>query len=384
MTKRSSGRRHVAHRARAHRQAHPGAEVSDKMASEHGQLDSRKFHVHPLVRRQFFLAFPIRLLELVERHVRPHPWDDEAQRLEFHAAFLCRESPDIVGFWDGAPLSYVGLGPLEALKSVSPADAEKLGWNWNEQEIKHRLRIAKTRLSYFVNVARGYSGWLVTNRDFQNEQLVLLRQRSAEIRQNGIRGVGQIISSADSGQLLRAREQTGDHSKPFIQAVRQFLVRWRLNELAAPNLPVPATPVMAGMFPLSISNQLMDMGGVFHIPDTYPIPSRDELRDMLDEALHYSSEAPHLEEWRTIVRASNPAKNKIARFARVRQIYHYWALLHDRYADGLAGKGARLHEVFTNFFEIDIETVRRDLRFIGERLGAGWEASACFRLEADK
>jgi hypothetical protein len=171
-----------------------------------------------------------------------------------------------------------------------------------------------------------------------------------------------------------------DHGFAFATAVRAFLVRWRLNELTGPNLPAPAKPLMAGMFPLTVSRQLMDMGGVFHLPDTYPIPSRDELRAMLDEALHSGEEVPHLAGWREIISARNPARNRIDRFARVRQLYHFWALLHHRYADRLVGRIEALQTVFAEYLNVSLDTIRGDLRLIGERLGAGWERSGPFHL----
>lgn len=46
-------------------------------------------------------------------------------------------------------------------------------------------------------------------------------------------------------------------------------------------LPVPMKPMLGGSFPMAVLQQLMDAGGLFNIPDIFPLPSRDELRAMM-------------------------------------------------------------------------------------------------------
>lgn len=354
---------------------HDGAERRQQFVYIHDDFAS-----HPWVSEQFFLAVPRRLLEFVEAKIHPPPWDNQARQLERHAGALLEERGNAVGFWSGLSLLNDDLLPPLPLPSVSAEDAKALGWEWNEEQTAERLRVGQIRIDYFASVGRGYAGWLVTCDQFQREQAELIRRWSDEIRRLGLCGVGRLISGRAPDESLFSVVNPADREQQFVQAVRHFLVRWRLNELTAPNVPAPAKPLMAGMFPLTVSNHLMEMGGVFHIPDTYPIPSRDELRAMLDESLHSASDATHLKEWHEIVGAGNSAKNQIESYARVRQVYHFWALLHDRYDKNLAGKVERLSSAFADYFEVSEETIRRDLRLIGQRLGPEWPTSGCFQL----
>ena len=69
----------------------------------------------------------------------------------------------------------------------------------------------------------------------------------------------------------------------FGEAFDAFFVRWRLSGLAAaPYLPVPMQPLFGGELPLPILGQLLATRGLFFIPDTFPIPSRDQFRKLLE------------------------------------------------------------------------------------------------------
>jgi hypothetical protein len=129
------------------------------------------------------------------------------------------------------------------------------------------------------------------------------------------------------------------------EEVRAFLVRWRLMGMAGPRLPIPMMPLLGGTFPLSIMEQLLATGGVFSVPDTYPIPSRDELRSLLEDAIR-PSRPEHLNEWMQITRKNNPAKNQIERYSRLLELQHYWELLHERHADRLTGQLTKLQTAF--------------------------------------
>jgi hypothetical protein len=344
---------------------------------------SSDFRSHPTIWKQFFLVVPRPLLERLERNLDPVPWNQDERQLEFDAADRCGSAGNLVGFRDGLPLHNDDVRPPTPLPVVTEAVAQELGWELNQAQLDIQRRVLQIRLHYFSSVARGYAGWLISNPVFQREQSELIDAWQTEIGLAGLSGVGKLINAAEPpAELLTAQElrSSTDREKEFGIAVRQFLVRWRLNELTAPSLPAPAKPLMAGTFPLSISNQLMDMGGVFHIPDTYPIPSRDELRAMLDETLHSGAEAAHLQEWHRIVGVGNSAKNQIERFARVRQVCHYWAILHDRYGDQLRGQTEALHEAFATFFAVSADTIRGDLRIISRRLSPEWAISRQFRL----
>jgi hypothetical protein len=153
--------------------------------------------------------------------------------------------------------------------------------------------------------------------------------------------------------------------------VQDFLVRWRLLGMAGSRLPVPMRPMLGGQFPMSIIGQLMAVGGLFNLPDTFPIPSRDELREILNDAVR-SDRPDHLGEWMQITGKQNPAKNKIDRFARLFELQHYWEALLERHRPALKRQTAKLQGAVATFLQTSEDSVRYDIRFLQTRLGSNW------------
>jgi hypothetical protein len=141
--------------------------------------------------------------------------------------------------------------------------------------------------------------------------------------------------------------------------------------LAAPYLPVPRGPLLSGFIPTTLLPQLVGTGRLFYFPDTYPIPSRDQLRQLLDDSLHGGEPPEHLKEWMGFIDQKNPAKNKIARFARLVELQHYWKALLARHAAALDGNQERLVQALASFLKVSEDTIQRDLRLLQERLELG-------------
>lgn len=116
----------------------------------------------------------------------------------------------------------------------------------------------------------------------------------------------------------------------------------------------------------------MRAGGVFYLPDTAPVPSRDQLRGMLEHVLHPSERPDHLSEWLEIVRAGNSARNQLDPFARRFEIQHYWRLLRQRHESALEGNIGRIERALSEFFEISEPAVHADFVDIRRRLRDDW------------
>jgi hypothetical protein len=84
----------------------------------------------------------------------------------------------------------------------------------------------------------------------------------------------------------------------------EFFCRWRLQGLAAPYLPIPLRPILAGRMPHVVLQRHLQTGGLFVVPDTFPVPSRDEFRGRLDDALH-STPPDHLADCIRVLAARN-------------------------------------------------------------------------------
>lgn len=313
----------------------------------------------------YFLAIPPTLLTSIEREISPSPFRGELRELELQFAQICQINK-CVGYFQGNPVNCLELQPSLPLPPAS--EFEWMGFN--DAQIAQVRRTLIPRLDFILNAARGYAGWLVTNTTFRAEHDALFERWSAQILEWGLAGVGRIVVVPGPTHLPRAN--VGDDFVEFETAFRLFLTRWRLTGMSGPMLPNPMRAMMAGSFPIAVLQQLMEAGGLFNLPDTFPIPSRDELRGLLQHALRPTDNVEHLVEWHDIVRASNPAKSRIERFGRIRELCHYWQILHQRHGAGLVRNLDHLRRAFAGYLGTSEETIKSDLMQISKRLGKDW------------
>jgi hypothetical protein len=236
----------------------------------------------------------------------------------------------------------------------------------NEARVRLNVLRANPLLAHHDSVARGYVGWLLTNPEFSRGH--------DEIVRNSLKWMPSSEMKLQRGTPFPLLQSLQNDELP--SELRDFLLRWRLVKLAGPELPVPMLPMMAGVFPDSLLRPLMDAGGLFNYPDTFPVPSRDELRSLLGDALAGSQDADHLAGWHRIIRRENLAKNKIPYFGRVRQVYHFWRLIQLRYREKVAHRPKMVRACIGELLETSETTVRNMIAFITEQLGEGWAERA--------
>ena len=159
----------------------------------------------------------------------------------------------------------------------------------------------------------------------------------------------------------------------YESTVLEFCIRWRLQGMAGPRIPVPMRPMMSGQFPLSIVEQLMRSGGVFNWPDTFPVYARDELRDMLADALRPSDSTEHLQGWQRIIAPDNKAKNQIQAYERRFRFQHFWRLLRERHPGCFHRRLNRIEEVFAEYLGESLDTVHKDRMMLNRNLGNDWD-----------
>jgi len=140
------------------------------------------------------------------------------------------------------------------------------------------------------------------------------------------------------------------HVKPFCDALTAFCLRWRLFGLAAANLPVPLRPMMPIAPSLAVM-LLIQAGAIFFLPDTFPIPSRDELRGILDDSLH-TTVSPHLADWADLVAGNKAVKTPIERFARLFDLQHYCRQLQLRHASAIDRRKDKLEIALATFLGV--------------------------------
>ncbi len=326
---------------------------------------SKSWREHPLVQDRLFLTIPRSLIESIEKAIKPNPFG-ELRELEVAAIEAGKSDEHCVGFCDGQPVRFEFFSPSNPLQPPDSSTTGALGWTWNDAQLQLRFKVATARIDLFSRTARGYVGWLLTSELFQQEQRALLGTASDD----GVDCITlRIIDLFDDPHLEGA---SAESQQAFNATVRAFLRRWRLRKLLAANLPVPALPLWGGQFPSSILPTLMNIGGLFHLPDTFPVPSRDELRLLLQEAVSPTEPDDHLEGWRKIIRGSNPAKNQIDRYSRIARLFHYWRVVLTRHRVVLVGKIEALQRAFGSFLHKSSGTIKSDLGLIRDRLGNDW------------
>ena len=330
---------------------------------------SEKYCRHLLVKDRVFFTLPADFLCQLFLGSGATAFDSLVKDMELDLSSVMGDHTHTVGFWRNKPVVYGYLRQRKLTDMrLDAATLQKLGWELTVEKANANLQTAESRLSRMSEVAQGYAGWLTTNLVFIQEQDDLLRQFASQVNQWGIPSLTGPPRLAVPEEVTPAEPALTTCCEKF----QEFCIRWRLAGLAAPNLPLPLQPQTPTLGLALMTGPLMEIGSVFYLPDTYPVPSRDELRDILEDSLRGSGTASHLSEWTELVRGSNPAKNKIPRFGRVFELQHYCRILHERHAQAIHRRLGDLEFALASFMGVSPETIHRDLLFIRDRLGEDW------------
>ena len=323
-----------------------------------------EYRNHRWVQGQAFFTLPRPLLDAL----RPILQTPELWELELALSDICGDHTQRVGFWQDSPISYshVRRTAINATGFLNGVDPRSLGWDVRLPQIEHVLKVAEKRVGPFALVAKGYLGWLMLNQAFLDEQDQLFQTWHQEIQEWGPQQLGR----ATSGNIPAELKTTPTRRiAAFSEAFEQLFLRWRLAGMAARNLPVPLTPQAPVSAPILAMGPINKVGALVYLPDTFPIPSRDELRGILEDALRGSCGPSHLAGWAQIVRGNNPAKNQIIRYARLFELQHYYRILNQRHGETLKGKVGKLQTALASFLKCSEDTIQRELGFIRRRQG---------------
>jgi hypothetical protein len=236
------------------------------------------------------------------------------------------------------------------------------------EQARRTLRIGETRSKRFHDVAKGYAGWLMTHRPFLGEHDQLQTRFHEAIKQWGLPYLGRATTGSVPDEI---KIPATPALRELCDALIAFFVHWRLSGLAAPNLPGPLQPMTPVPAPFLAMGPMNQAGGLFFFPDTFPIPSRDELRGIFDESLR-SGAPEHLAQWVALIARGNTAKNQITRFGRLLELQHYVRILHERHASAVHRRIGQLKGALAKFIGVDEATIHGDLLFVARRLGPDW------------
>lgn len=326
-----------------------------------------RFLRHPLVQDRYFCTLPQDFWRPVYDGVGQNRFDPELVELETTLSGMCGDHSRYAGFKNGRAFSF----PLrQRPMQLSSEAAQAAAIDRNQAQLDHIARTAEERSAAVTKTTRAYTGWLLTNPQFLGELDELLKTWAVMVRRWGFDRLGIVLPKSG---LIPGDDPTADERwAGYSFAFEQFFARWRLRGMAAPYLPVPLEPLMAGRFPVSVLHQIMNSGGAFVLPDIYPIPSRDQLRALLEDALHRSTAPDHLDEWRKLIASDNTAKKPFVRYARLFEVQHYYRNLQQRHARALGGELASVKAALASFLGAAARTINDDLKFLNRRLGRDW------------
>jgi hypothetical protein len=158
----------------------------------------------------------------------------------------------------------------------------------------------------------------------------------------------------------------------FVREFEEFFVRWRLDGMPAPWVPQPMGAHVPVCDLRPVLGHMRHGGTTVYIPDICPLPTQEELRKMLEDAVRNREAPDYLAEWFGIIPAGNAAKNQIARYGRVFEVQHYMRALYARHGTALHRKKSSLILALAEFFDVSDDSIQRDLSLIDQRLGPEW------------
>jgi hypothetical protein len=241
------------------------------------------------------------------------------------------------------------------------------GWEaMTDQRLEMILQTGDKRIEWINRGRRGYCGWLLTNKDFLSEHDHLFRTHAAVILRHGT-SIGSLPSAAATEPTtVLADVQDADESQvAFAKAMKAFCGRWLLSEMAGPYLPSPFGAFAPVASTKQLSSTMLGSGILIYLPYTYAIPTEDELRSLVADALNANATHPHVADWFGVI--SSGAQNKgiqMQRYGRIFELQHYRRLLQERYPQVMHRSKQKLIQAFAHHFGQSDDTIKNDLRLI--------------------
>jgi hypothetical protein len=317
-----------------------------------------QYRGHPLLNAGPYFTLPRALLEAVVTEVGKERFDSRLLEMEYALSDVCQDHIFEIGFWGGRSIRFQLLRPNYDLPGGSLVSG--LGrFGKSEEEARTILALGGQRFDWTANVRRGYCGWLMTNEAFLGEHRQIFDDWKEEIAQNGIPYMGPVLRDV---RVVPGSERAQNDREHFLREFEEFFIRWRLEGMPAPFLPQPmGTHLPVGDLRPVLGH--MSHGGTsFFIPDICPVPSRDKLREILEDALRDRNAPEYLGEWFKIVQSDNVAKNQIPHYARIFEIQHYLRAFYTRHATALKRKKSALVNGLAEFLGVSDDSFERDRR----------------------
>jgi hypothetical protein len=135
-------------------------------------------------------------------------------------------------------------------------------------------------------------------------------------------------------------------------------VRWRLAGLASPDLPEPLAPALPVVDPDPLRWHMKAGGLTLFLPDTFPTPSRDELR-RLTQTFQDRRTPDHLRGWAQIKTKQAQGGAGARRYAHLLLVHHWLGILETRHGDRMTGRTADIQSATAQCLGCKRESVRK-------------------------
>lgn len=325
---------------------------------------------HPHVSRSWFYVFPEALLDLLEQYVGSNRFDPDLLNLERKLARQANAISNCVGFGNGLPVVDNSLVSAPSLTKPDVAtDAFLKMCQEAGQHVDDFLEIAQRRFDQLSLPRQGYLGWLWTNSKFRREWDQLSTAHPT-LFQNGN---APPLATANGSAFPQLRATKNEDEVQAVAALEVFRSRWRLAQIRGPVTVEPLSVHVPSPLPNLDLRQSQTSGALMYFPDIAPLPDRRELRQLLEDNVRQTAnDAEHLQEWIKLVRSDTNVKTPVDKFVRWYSLQHYYRVLYSRHRNSVHNCREKIAVAFSEFLKKSLDTIERDLREIGERLGLDW------------
>ena len=228
--------------------------------------------------------------------------------------------------------------------SITPESLRKIGSKYPIKAAEELNAIAEPHF----RTAQAYCGWML-------QQETYWRDLKSVIGLFGECLAGELLPQQVFSRPKGAKLVEEPHSSTL--AFRAFCEKWRLQGMATLDLPIVISPQLT---PDTIYSPNSYPGSVTpFLPDIFPVDAKGPKALALENA-RMRIEAPHLEEWKSLISISSREKKRIDRYARQFNLQHYWRVLLQRYPKQLHRRKSVIEEAFGNYFSVTSRVISRD------------------------
>ncbi len=320
---------------------------------------------HPAAAGSVFYTLPLEFLTSLSAGLNSPDFGPDLWKVELELSRLNGEHSQRIGFINGQPIvSSMLVDPDFSTGVAEYLKAANLSQSAYQEADRQATQARRNQ--------RAYCGWLMTSREFITEHTTVWNL----VRPMAIAD-SSIPSPVATGFRLDVPGAHADENNAVtgdvLHTLRDHCAKWRLSRLAGPFMPDPLGLQSPAPLPLMAAEQAIASGsGLTVLPDTMPLPPKEELRKSIDGARQSEGDA-HLDGWKNVIASgSRNKRGELDRYARLFAAQHLYSVLMSRHSEALDGRKGYVCERIADFFHVDERTIVRDFDELAQKLGSQW------------